>query len=99
MSKKSNENSFFISPYNVRIECDGKSSLLQLILKEGLEINHSCGGHGACGTCRVIVEEIKAKLPPRSELEQERADERGFTDLERLACQLLACPGIKIRLP
>jgi ferredoxin len=74
-------------------------SVLEVALKNGIDIGHSCGGMGSCTTCRVIVEHSPEPLPPRGELEQETADSRGFADNERLCCQLPPTPGLVVRVP
>jgi ferredoxin, 2Fe-2S len=85
----------------VRIQLAEKpaSSILELILKNQVEISHSCGGMGTCGTCRVEVIEGSARLESPNEVECEIAEERGFREGERLACQTRVVPGLKIRVP
>jgi len=74
-------------------------SVLEVALKSGIEISHSCGGMGSCTTCRVIVMRSPSALPPRNELEQEIADTRGFAEDERLSCQLPPLEGLEVRIP
>lgn len=62
--------------------------VLDVALRQGIPLNHTCGGHGTCGTCRVRVRAGLEKLGPRNEIEAEMAQDRGFTDEERLACQI-----------
>jgi len=70
-------------------------SLLEGILALGLEVSHACGGMGSCGTCRVrILSEVT--LPPRNDLEEERAQELGFSEETRLSCQLPCLDGLEI---
>lgn len=76
-----------------------EESVLEVALKNGLEISHSCGGMGSCTTCRVIVVEYRGQLPPRNELEQDIADMRGFQEEERLSCQLEPTDGMVLRIP
>lgn len=63
-------------------------SVLENLLAQRIEIDHSCGGFATCGTCRVIVDKDVENLPERNALESEFAAERGFREEERLACQL-----------
>lgn len=81
--------------------CDftDEDSVLEVALKNGLEIPHSCGAMGSCTTCRVIVEVAPIALPDRNDLEQDIADMRGFTDKERLSCQLPPLDGLVLRIP
>lgn len=74
-----------------------RGSILETALVLGVDIDHSCGGNGTCGTCRVFVKMSDGKsLPIRDELEQEMAEDRGFAEAERLACQTPAQPGMLI---
>ncbi len=73
------------------------ATVLEAVLASGVNLNHSCGGMGSCGTCRILVESPVGELCGRNELEQEMAQSRGFLDQERLACQLTAIPGLKFR--
>jgi len=76
-----------------------EDSVLEVALKNGLEIPHSCGAMGSCTTCRVIVEFAPIPLPDRNDLEQDIADMRGFTSNERLSCQLPPIIGLILRIP
>ena len=66
----------------------GEESLLEVCLKNNVPIDHVCEGGASCGTCRVIVTTHVDQLPERNELELEMAEDRGFQENERLACQL-----------
>lgn len=74
-------------------------SLLEICLKNKVSISHSCEGMASCGTCRVIVTDGLEKLAPRNSLEQEMADDRGFQDHERLACQCMPTSQLRFKLP
>jgi 2Fe-2S ferredoxin len=74
-------------------------TLLEAALREKIEIPHSCGGHGTCGTCRVLVLSGIENLSERNEIEKEFAEERGFLPIERLCCQNLAVPGLVLKIP
>jgi len=74
-------------------------SVLEVALKNELEISHSCGGMGSCTTCRVIVKSSPHGLPERNELEADIAEMRGFDSSERLACQLPPSPGLAVLIP
>ncbi|MGE0527692.1 MAG: 2Fe-2S iron-sulfur cluster-binding protein [Bdellovibrionales bacterium] len=76
-----------------------EKSVLEVALKNGISIPHSCGAMGSCSTCRVLVEFSSGELPPRDEMEQEIADMRGFADNERLSCQLPPSAGLVVRVP
>jgi ferredoxin len=75
----------------VAIRCVGEATILDAVGDTGLELDHSCGGMGSCGTCRVMIEAPhSAALPARNEIEAEMAAERGFAECERLGCQTCA---------
>lgn len=86
-------------PLNRRCAIEGEESVLEVALKNGIDLSHSCGGMGSCTTCRIIVEKTKSPLPARNELEQDIADMRNFREDERLACQLPPADGLVVRVP
>jgi 2Fe-2S ferredoxin len=86
-------------PMDIGFAVGTSQSVLEVALKNGIDIGHSCGGMGSCTTCRVFVEFSPEPLPERNELEQEIADSRGFSENERLCCQLAPLPGLVVRVP
>ncbi|NJL25415.1 MAG: (2Fe-2S)-binding protein [Calothrix sp. SM1_5_4] len=78
---------------------ENEPSVLEVAIKNGIEIPHSCGGMGSCTTCRVIVVDSPQPLPARNDLEQDIAEMRAFPPEERLSCQLPPCPGLTVRVP
>ncbi len=76
-----------------------ETTILEAVIAQNMPLDHSCGGMGSCGTCRIIIESDVSNLPERTDLEREMAEDRQFADKERLACQLLAVAGIKFRRP
>lgn len=76
-----------------------ESSILELLIENDIDIDHSCGGMGSCGTCRILIHSDHNILPKRNEIEQERADDLSFNDNERLACQLCPIDNLKIKIP
>lgn len=88
-----------VLPEDLALPADGQRSLLEILLKNKIDIGHSCGGMGSCGTCRVIIEDGLDRLGPRCEVESELAEEYGYGPKERLSCQNRAVPGIILRLP
>lgn len=88
-----------INDFEKLIEIRRDETILETCLRNKLDLPHSCGGFATCGTCRVIVEEGLENCLPRNEYEQEMADDRGFSNQERLACQT-SCQGfVRIRVP
>jgi len=74
----------------------GKSQL-ELAIDKKIDLNHSCGGYGTCGTCRVIVDN-HVDLPARNEIELEMANDRGFSPNERLACQTICDRPLNVKV-
>lgn len=89
---------FFENPSR-SIEYSGRPCVLELAISADLPLNHSCGGMGTCGTCRIIVKSDLTQLRERNEIEKEMASDRQFTSCERLACQLEAVDGLIAEIP
>jgi 2Fe-2S ferredoxin len=88
-----------ILPDQKIVQASQGQSILETLLENHIEIDHSCGGMGSCGTCRVFVQAGLEQFSPRNELEQAIAEDRGFAENERLSCQNLVKPGLVIRKP
>jgi ferredoxin, 2Fe-2S len=86
-------------PVRIALKVPQKESLLEIVLDHSIDISHSCGGMGTCGTCRIEILEARHELVEMNEIEREMALERGFLPQERLACQTRPIPGLKIRIP
>ncbi len=63
-------------------------------MNAGVHINASCGGDGACGKCRVIVEEGEVEGGIEGKLKRHDT-EKGY----RLACKSIVRGDVKIRVP
>ena len=75
-------------------------SILDILLAQGVEIDHVCGGNCSCATCHVLVLEGLENLPEISEDEDDRLDTaQGLTEASRLACQAIPRGDITIRIP
>ena len=71
--------------------------VLDVALRAGIEIDHTCGGFGTCGTCMVSVENGLEALAPREEIELDLAVGRGLGENERLACQIRPIANLVLR--
>ena len=49
---------------------DSEPNLLDLALKNKIDLDHSCGGGGSCGTCRVKIVSGLEGLGARNDVEQ-----------------------------
>jgi 2Fe-2S ferredoxin len=80
------------------------STLMEALRDNGSEIEAICGGCCSCATCHVFVDpEWAAKLPPRSDDEQElvQATLTYRPETSRLSCQIKlndALSGISLSL-
>lgn len=96
MSAKPKQSVVFL-PEGRELEFVTGETVLEIAEAHRLGLAHSCGGMGSCGTCRIFVEPPAVELPEKEGLELEMSENRGFQENERLACQLLAVPGLRFR--
>jgi 2Fe-2S ferredoxin len=90
---------FLTSASDVSAPFQEGDTVLEVAQARRIGLASSCGGMGSCGTCRVLIESDPRTLPARTEIEKEMALDRGFLTCERLACQLIAFPGLCVRVP
>lgn len=81
--------SFQIFPENISIPASHGQTVLSAILDAKVDINHSCGGMGTCGTCSVTVLQGFEKLGEKTDQEKEVAQDRQWGERERLSCQIM----------
>ncbi len=97
-------------PANVTVEVDPElypygthgrpGSVLDIALSHGVEIPHSCGGTGACGTCHVLIESGLDDLPEADDGEMDVIDRVAGNDLNsRLACEAVVQADVTVRIP
>jgi ferredoxin, 2Fe-2S len=68
---------------------DGRpGSILDILLANGVPLEHACGGSCACTTCHVIVKRGGNMLSGAEESEEDMLDKApGLTPTSRLGCQ------------
>lgn len=68
---------------------DGRpGSILDILLANGVPLEHACGGSCACTTCHVIVKRGGNTLSEAEESEEDMLDKApGLTPTSRLGCQ------------
>jgi 2Fe-2S ferredoxin len=68
---------------------DGRpGSILDVLLANGVPLEHACGGSCACTTCHVIVKRGTDRLSEAEESEEDMLDKApGLTPTSRLGCQ------------
>jgi 2Fe-2S ferredoxin len=81
---------------------DGQS-LLEVALKNDIELHHNCGGVCACSTCHLYVEKGEGFLEELSDKEEDFIDRAVNPKLSsRLGCQCLLLEGsgeVEVTLP
>lgn len=97
--KKRGTKCAYFKSENKKVFFEDEVSLLDVALKNKVDLDHSCGGSGSCGTCRVKITSGLEDLEPRNDVEQAMADDRGFAEDERLACQIQPIDGLEIEIP
>ena len=81
------------------ISFKASENILDILNANKVSINQSCGANGSCTTCRIIIHSDLKCFSKRTEVEMERATERGFSDHERLACQTQLLDSATIEIP
>ncbi|GAB4156073.1 MAG: ISC system 2Fe-2S type ferredoxin [Planctomycetota bacterium] len=79
-------------------------SILEVLLANGVDLDHACGGVCACSTCHVRVKKGLDALSEPTEDELDQLDEARGVELDsRLACQARLAraeqPEIAIEVP
>jgi len=73
---------------------DPGESLLELALKNDIELHHNCGGVCACSTCHVYLEEGEENVEELSDKEEDFIDRAVNPRLNsRLGCQCVLLDG------
>jgi ferredoxin, 2Fe-2S len=82
-----------LEPVTLRdIEAD--QSLLEVALKNDIELHHNCGGVCACSTCHLYVEQGEDFLPELTDREEDFIDRAVSPRLNsRLGCQCVLAQG------
>ena len=81
------------------LKFNGPTNVLELLNANNISINQSCGASGTCTTCRFFIRKGPESFSERSEVELERALERGFLKNERLSCQTTISDSAEIEIP
>jgi len=80
-----------------KIQASAAVSLLNNLLRAGVQVFHVCGGKAQCGTCRYTVVAGADKLSPPSAAERSKLDALGNPPDTRLGCQSYPFGDITIR--
>ena len=84
-------------------EIEPDQSLLEIALKNDIELHHNCGGVCACSTCHLYVNKGEEYMEEMSDKEEDFVDRAISPRLNsRLGCQCVLHPGdgeIEVTLP
>lgn len=77
-----------LCPQGKVLQADSGTVLIEVLLKNGIDIEHACEKSCACTTCHVIVREGFDSLNEAEELEEDMLDKAwGLEPNSRLSCQ------------
>lgn len=77
-----------LCPQGKVLQADAGTVLIEVLLKNGIDIEHACEKSCACTTCHVIVREGFDSLKEAEELEEDMLDKAwGLEPNSRLSCQ------------
>lgn len=77
-----------LCPEGLVVEADDGETILDVALKNNIEIEHACEKSCACTTCHIIVREGFDSLEESDELEDDMLDKAwGLEPESRLGCQ------------
>lgn len=92
-----------VDPADLPEHFDGhRGSVLGLLLRAGVDIDHSCGGVCACSTCHIYVHRGLESAPPPIEEEEDQLDfAPALSSRSRLACQFVpdGSQEVEVELP
>ncbi|RUM29359.1 MAG: hypothetical protein DSY32_03350 [Aquifex sp.] len=75
---------------NINAEFEGieNETIMQILFRNGIEIDSACGGHGQCTSCKVLILSGSENLYPPEFEEKDTLEENGINpETERLSCQ------------
>lgn len=77
-----------LCPEGALVEAQPGQTVLDVALKEGIDIEHACEKSCACTTCHVILREGFESLEEADDLEEDMLDKAwGLEPESRLSCQ------------
>jgi 2Fe-2S ferredoxin len=77
-----------ILPQNIELETSPEETLLDLALKNNIDIKSLCKGVPSCAECRIKLVEGESNVIPPSKAELSLIGTNYYIDSRRLACQV-----------
>ncbi len=93
MPKPAHQVTFLPNDLTFEVFKDGEN-LLRVAIAAGVHINASCGGNGACGKCRVIIDKGRVEAEHSAKISDEEW-EKGY----RLACTCKVIDDLVVTIP
>jgi iron-sulfur cluster assembly accessory protein len=85
---------------SISLTLNAGETLLDRLLREGVDIAHDCGGVLACSSCRVSIREGLERVGPASQDELDLLDRaEALTPDARLACQVSGGGELVLDIP
>lgn len=89
----------FKSKETIEVELEQELSLLSAANRGQAGLNHRCGGHARCGTCKVRIVEGSEHLSEMGASEKRILGILKAAPEERLACQCWAKGEVTVEVP
>lgn len=88
-------------PQGETLQAEPGASLCEVLLENGIEIEHACEMSAACTTCHVVVRSGFQSLGEIDEIEEDLLDKAwGLEATSRLSCQaILSDQDVTIEIP
>lgn len=75
-------------PTGAAVQAEEGESILEVALRNGIQIEHACEMSSACSTCHCIIRKGFDSLSPTGEQEEDMLDKAwGVESYSRLSCQ------------
>jgi 2Fe-2S ferredoxin len=75
-------------------QCNPDDSILEIALKNNIQLHHNCGGVCACSTCHIYLEQGEQHVEELTDREEDFIDRARNPKLNsRLACQCVLLDG------
>lgn len=76
---------------------DPTATILEISFANQIPHMRECGGNGRCTTCRVRILDGVRRVSPRTRVEADLAESRGWDDFTRLACQTRITGDVELK--
>ena len=85
-------------PQRAEIAVERGISVLEAALGGKVNLPHKCGGHGACGTCKIVIDS-RTELSLPNKMEMRHLTEARLAEGFRLACQCVLTGPATVTVP